>query len=267
MPQQRAMTKSRRLPRDVKIHLEKATDSALLAVEVYNKPATKFRSGGFIVLMCIAWTSLFHAIFLRRKQKPFYKLPNGRYQRVDGDYKAWELSHCLEQYFGGDASPVRENLRFMVGLRNKIEHRSMPELDVRIFGECQACLFNFEDLLIEEFGPKYGMNESLALALQFSHLRDASQSKSVAALQKPLQKNVAEYVETFRSSLSSELFHDMQFSYRVFLIQKIANHANQADVAVEFVKYDPAKPEEMAQYEKVAALIKPQVAQVANAAA
>jgi len=43
---------SRGLPKDVRIHLEKATDSAMLAVEVYNKPATKFRSGGFIVLMC-----------------------------------------------------------------------------------------------------------------------------------------------------------------------------------------------------------------------
>lgn len=53
---------SRGLPKDVRIHLEKATDSAMLAVEVYNKPATKVRSGAFIVLMCIAWTSLFHAI-------------------------------------------------------------------------------------------------------------------------------------------------------------------------------------------------------------
>ncbi|CAN5462169.1 hypothetical protein BH20ACI3_BH20ACI3_34930 [soil metagenome] len=63
----------RGLPRPVKASLEKAGDSALLAVEVYNKPAVKFKSAGYITLMVIAWTSLFHAIFFRRKQKPFTK--------------------------------------------------------------------------------------------------------------------------------------------------------------------------------------------------
>ena len=41
----------RGLPRPVKASLEKAGDSALLAVEVYNKPAVKFKSGGYITLM------------------------------------------------------------------------------------------------------------------------------------------------------------------------------------------------------------------------
>lgn len=50
---------SRGLPNDVRTQLEKATDSAMLSVKVYNKPATKFRSGGFIVLICIAWASVF----------------------------------------------------------------------------------------------------------------------------------------------------------------------------------------------------------------
>lgn len=256
---------SRGLPKNVRIHLDKATDSALLAVEVYNKPAIRFRSGGFIVLMCIAWTSLFHAIFFRNKRKPFYRRSNGRYIKVDGDYKAWELVHCLDEYFGENASAVKENIHFMVGLRNKIEHRSMPEIDHHIFGECQACLFNFEDLLITEFGTKHGMNESLALALQFSHLRNADQAKAIKALQKPLHRSVADYLEQFRSSLSADISQDMRYSYRVFLIPKIANHAQQGDVAVEFIKYDPTKPDEMQQYDQITALIKPAVAQVANA--
>lgn len=63
---------SRGLPLNVKLCLDKALDSALLSVETYNKPAVKFKSGGYIVLMCIAWTSLFHAIFFKRGIKPFY---------------------------------------------------------------------------------------------------------------------------------------------------------------------------------------------------
>lgn len=61
------------LPLQVKSCLNKALDSALLAIETYNKPAVKFKSGGYIVLMCIAWTSLLHGIFLRKKVKPIYK--------------------------------------------------------------------------------------------------------------------------------------------------------------------------------------------------
>ena len=69
---------------------------------------------------------------------------------------------------------MRKNLDFFIGLRNKIEHRSMPELEHRIFGECQSLLFNFEDFLFQEFGTKYALNESLSLALQFSQLRDTT---------------------------------------------------------------------------------------------
>ena len=65
---------SRGLPYNVKQCLEKSRDSALLAIETYNKPAVKFRSGGYIVLMVISWTSLFHAIFFRNKIKPYYRV-------------------------------------------------------------------------------------------------------------------------------------------------------------------------------------------------
>lgn len=40
---------SRRLPYKVKQCLEKSHDSALQAIETYNKFAIKFRSGGYIV--------------------------------------------------------------------------------------------------------------------------------------------------------------------------------------------------------------------------
>ncbi|MEI6434554.1 MAG: DUF3644 domain-containing protein [Bacteroidota bacterium] len=40
---------SRGLPCNVKQSLEKSRDSALLAIETYNKPANKFRSGEYIM--------------------------------------------------------------------------------------------------------------------------------------------------------------------------------------------------------------------------
>lgn len=125
------------LPCVVKDVLQKARDSALLAVEVYNKPAVTFKSGGYITLMVIAWTSLFHAIFYRKGVKPYHRKPNRRYERVDGDYRHWELGECLKQYYGNNTgNVVRKNIEFFIPLRNKIEHRSLPEIDSTIFGEC-----------------------------------------------------------------------------------------------------------------------------------
>lgn len=255
------------LPRQVATHLAKAKESSIAAVDCYNRCGTQFRSGSYIVLMCIAWTSLFHAIYFRRKVKPFYRESEDskRFKKIDGDYKAWELTTCLDKYYPGQTNPITENLRFLVGLRNKIEHRSMPELDNHIFGECQACLFNFEEILFREFGAKHSVSECLSLAIQFSQLRDKNQSKAISELQKPLRTDVKRYIDTFRSSLSPEVNADQQYSFKVFLIPKVANSQGQAEVAVEFIKYDPTKPEEMAQYEKLAALIKPTVTQVVNA--
>jgi hypothetical protein len=73
--------------------LQSSIDSALLAVEIYNKPRTTFRCEGFIALMVISWTRLFHAYFNHTiGNKYFYKKKTGRYETVDGERKAWELS-------------------------------------------------------------------------------------------------------------------------------------------------------------------------------
>ena len=256
------------LPSEVRAHLDKAVESAVLAVEIYNKPATKFRSGGYVLLMNVAWTALFHAIFLMRGVKPYYrndpKNPRSRYRKIAGDYKAWELSECLNVFFGSNHPAIRSNLEFFIGLRNKIEHRSMPQLDVKIFGECQAQLFNFEELVVKEFGQKYAINESLTLSLQFSRIQHEEQSRAIRELHRPLAKNVESYIQTFRSSLTADIESDHSYSYKVFLIPKLANHQGQADVAVEFVKFDQNNPDQMKDYEKLVSLIKPVSVQVAN---
>jgi hypothetical protein len=257
-----------RLGSEVKAHLDKAMESALLAVEVYNKPGAKFRSGGYIILMIVAYTALFHAIFLKAGRKPYYRIDPGngksRFKRVDGDYKAWELSTCLKEYFHTNNPAARTNLEFFIGLRNKIEHRSMPQLDVKIFGECQAMLFNFEDLILSHFGTRYAINESLAMSLQFSRIQHGDQAKAIRELHRPLAKSVESYIQTFRSALTSDIEGDREYSYKVFLVPKMAKHQGQADVAIEFIKYDPGDPDQMKNYEKLVGLMKPVAVQVAN---
>ena len=48
-------------------------------------------------------------------------------------------------------------------------------MDVSIFGECQALLYNYEKTLIDLFGEDFAINESLVYSLQFSRLRTEEQ--------------------------------------------------------------------------------------------
>lgn len=258
----------RGLPREIKSCLNKSRESATLAVGTYNRPGTLFRSGAYIVLMVIAWTSLLHAIFLRRKVKPFYtsiKVDRYvRYVKIDGDNKAWELQECVRRFYGDHHPPVRRNLEFFIGLRNKIEHRNMPQLDDQIFGECQALLLNFEALITKEFGERYALNESLAISLQFSTITPKGKAEALRHLQTKAYRSVTDYVSRFRSSLSVNVEESMEYSYRVFLVPKTGNHAGSSELAVEFINVTELDDERRAAYEQAVTLLKTRQVPVAH---
>jgi len=85
------------LPEKVEELVIKARDSAILSIDIYNRPVVAFRSQGYIVMMVIAWTALFHAICEMDGIDYFYKNKDGSYEIVEGDKKAWELSNCLDK--------------------------------------------------------------------------------------------------------------------------------------------------------------------------
>lgn len=255
----------RGLPRAVMGALQKARDSALLAVEVYNKPAVAFKSGGYITLMVIAWTALFHAIFFRRRLKPYYRKDGAktgrRYQKIDGDYKHWELGECLKHYYENHTGdPVRKNLEFFIALRNKVEHRSLPEIDPGIFGECQAMLLNFDSLVEKEFGSKYCLRESLSFALQMypsaSNLAEAVKRNRDA-------KATARFIEEYRSSISAEIHGSGQYAFKALLIQ-VANHDSKDALPIRFVPWDKLTEDQKKAFEPRIAIVKCKQVPVAN---
>lgn len=155
------------LTQKVKDNLEKCSSAALAAVEAYNRPGPRFRTAQFLILIVLAWTGLCHAIFFRRKRNPWYRSRGSgtgrgvRYIKIDGEPKHWDLAECLKQYYGDQNPPERKNLEFLIGLRNKIEHRQLPHLDATLFGECQACLLNLEEMLVTEFGSRFALTANL----------------------------------------------------------------------------------------------------------
>ncbi len=237
--------------------LQKSKDAALLGVEIYNKPRTKFRSSGYIVMMHIAWTSLFHAIFESEGTMYYYKQDNGYfYQKVNGDYKTWEINRCLEEYSGELNNPVRKNLKFFITIRNKIQHRFAPELDHQIFGECQSLLMNYERLLMNEFGEKNAIHENLVFSLQFANILHQKQQDVFHKRQTQDYNELKTFVDNYRSRLDENTLNSLDYSFRVYLLPKVGNHESSSDFTIEFIPYDVSKPEEMKKYKKFLVAIK-----------
>jgi hypothetical protein len=237
--------KNPRLPPEIEALVRKARESALLALQIYNNPTTIFKTEGFIVLMVIAWTALLHAVLKRRGVECHYKGDAGKPILIDGDPKMWELAECLREIFKAEQSPVRTNVEFFIGLRNKIEHRYVPAIDPHVAGECQAMLLNFDDLLSAEFGPYFGIRDSMTLPLQTSTIRSDEQSKALRKLQAGHFEEVKEFVDKFRAGLDSNVGGDQRFAFRVFLVPKVGNHRSSSDLAIEFVKVDSAQADEL----------------------
>lgn len=242
----------KRFSKNVKALLAKARESALLAVEVYNKPAIKFKSGGYVTLMCIAWTALLQAVFYKKRISPIYREKN-HYKRINGEIQYWELSTCVKKYFQ-DNSPIRKNIEFFIPLRNMIEHKFMPELDANIFGECESLLLNFDDLLETEFGPEYSLRESLSFSLQMFPSSEAF-AKAVKASKDT--KAVKKYIEDYRQNLSLDIYNTGQYSFKAFLIQ-VANNEHGDVLPIQFVKYDMLTDDQKRNIGRVAALVKNQ---------
>ena len=242
-------------------HLEKARDSALLAVEFYNKPAVRFKAGGYITMMSIAWTALFHAIFFNRRIKPFYRNRDDkrRFEIRDGDFRYWELKTCLNEFYGDESGPVRANVQFFIPLRNQIEHRSMPRIDSTIFAECQAWLLNFDQLIESEFGEKWALKESLSFSLQLFP-KDA---KKEAADIRSDEATVLNLIHNYRSALAPDIYSNPRYAFKAFLI-RVGNHKTADTAPIQFVDYDSLDAAGKDGVEKFATFIKTKSVPVKN---
>lgn len=158
-------------------------------------------------------------------------------------------------------NPVRKNLEFFIPLRNKIEHRHIPELDAAIFGECQALLLNFDAFLGAEFGEKRRLRESLSFSLQ---LFPSGESFASAVKANKSFKDIKRFVDNYRNAISADVQSSGQFSFKAFLIQ-VANHQSQDALAIQFVQYDKLSDDQKAEVSRLPALIKLKSVGVVNA--
>ena len=250
----------------------KARESALAAVQHYNNPTAVFRSGNYVILMVIAYTALFHAVFERDGTDYLEKDKDGVPRMVGKDQALWDLNRSAIEYVRGRGNKyptefvkaMTTNVEFFMPIRHRIEHRQMPQLDPEIAGHCQSMLTNFERILTTEFTDYYSLHSSLALALQFSTGRTAATVDALRAFHSAEYADLKQYINEFHSRLSDDIMGSPDFAFRVWLVPKPAKHARASDITVEFVPLDQTDPEQMEALEKSIVAIKRVVRETRN---
>jgi Protein of unknown function (DUF3644) len=215
-----------------------ARDEACLAVELHNRPHEPRSFEGFVVHMHLAWLYLLQGEMARDKID--YRYWQGRrLVRVDGEPKCWELTKSMEQRWPQDNDPVRSNLEFFIGLRNKIEHRysaHSPALAIATSGHAQALLLNFENELVGQFGS----NQTLAATLRFPVFVGtftAAGEDTLRTLHARLPKDIRTFIGSYRSKLDPAVADDQRFEFRLKLIPELTPRAPDA-LALEYIRLE-----------------------------
>jgi hypothetical protein len=218
--------------------IHKAREAMLSAVQVFNNPLITFKTESFIVLSMIAWTYLLHAHYRSKKIEYRYFNQTGKKKRFlhnpDGSKRYWDLNECVTKAVCPLDKDTVNNLKFLIGLRNQIEHKKANGLDSYLSARYQACALNFNLYLKKLHGDRFGLDRSLALSLQFAEL-DYSQAKVLKDREDLIPSDVISYVTTFDNNLSSSEIESDRFAYRLLFAKVLAKRKGQADRVIEFI--------------------------------
>jgi len=148
------------------------------------------------------------------------------------------LSQCISTGKCPLKSGVVNNLKFLIEIRNEIEHRSTNRIDDALGAKLQACCINFNDSIKQLFGREFGLEKRLPIALQFVTFDGTQRASLIGA---DLPTHIATAMDNFHKTLTDDEQKDPQFRYRVAFVPKVSGKASNSDLAVEFIK--PGSPE------------------------
>jgi hypothetical protein len=182
--------------------------------------------------------------------------------RVDGDFKTWELARCIKQIFPNQEHPVRRNIEFFIGFRNKIEHRYEKLLASVVAGKCQSLIMNYEQVLVDTFSADEGLADTLRFPVFLSSLSDSA-VEALKETHKQLPKRLTRYVEEYDEMLGDEVRNDYRYDFRVLLIPQTGPRT-VADVAMRFVRIEELPDEQRGQIEEVRTIVRDRQVPVSN---
>lgn len=212
--------------------VHKAVEIMKTAILIYNNNMIVTRSETFIVLAVIAWTYLLHARFADQKIEPVYLNADGAHQLIEGRPKSWELGHCINQPQALLTTGEKNNLKYIIAIRNEVEHRSYEDINADVQSKIQANALNFLRYVRKHFGPKFDFSQDLAFAIQLQAL--TLQAPNAIKGEGMVAKSVAAVNALLEAPMTSADFNDPDYAFRVYVVPRVINNSKKADQAVLF---------------------------------
>lgn len=214
----------------VKETLKSSIESAMLAIEVYNKPLVTFKSESFIVLMCIAWTKALHA-YLRKNKQSIYSTDNlqGKLPKT----LSLRESICKIEIL---SQAVRNNLEFFIEIRDQIvhAHQDASIIDAKIFGQCQALVFNFEHFVENNFSKETGFPSGFNFALQLNRGFSEEQWNTIKKKLSREASDITTFIDLYKDNLDGSIRQSQEFSFKAALVPIVSNSGRGSDFKVLF---------------------------------
>lgn len=140
--------------------LFRAREAMMSAVQIFNSPTTLFKVEIFPVLSQIAWTYLMHEYYQRKG-----------IETIDGNGNSILISQMLNRDDCPLAEDVQKNLIAIKTLRDNVEHKTLSSVGRSYWPLFQANCLNFDQTIRKLFGEDLGLEQFLALSLQFGKMQ------------------------------------------------------------------------------------------------
>ena len=222
--------------------LRAAREEALLACDLFNDRRER-NLDAFLGHMFRAWLHLLRAIAAKEHW--------GR------DAAAGDLGALLARYVPDSADPLRANIAFLLGLRERIEHRfsrtRLQTVEALVSGKLHALLLNFEKTLTAEFGER----QSLASALRFPVFLSSLTHESPELLERTYENaphSVLRFIDAYESRLDPAVRVSEAYDFRIYLMPKASPTGR--DLPVEFVDVSKLSAQEAEAVENARVIIR-----------
>jgi hypothetical protein len=222
--------------------LRAAREEALLGCDLFNDRRER-NLDAFLAHMLRAWLLLLCAIASKEHRL--------------GESRDWGLLEHLERYRPEPLDPLRANIEFFIGLRERTEHhftrRRLQFVEILVSGKINALLLNFEKTLVAEFGERW----SLANALRFPVFLSSMTHESPQLLEQAYEEipaSVLRFIESFENGLDHSIRVSEAYDFRVYLMPK-ASPADR-DLPIEFVDVSKLSVQEAEAVENARVIIR-----------
>jgi hypothetical protein len=209
--------------------LIRSREAMILAVQVFNSAALRFKTEVFTMLANVAWTYLMHEWYSR----------NTEVELVNHEGYSKPLSELIERNDCPISEGVKQNLRALKIMRDKVEHHLLGKADQKWLGIFQACCLNFDKALCDLFGKQLTLANELSFALQFASM-NLDQVVSLNQYELPPDINAIDALIT--DGMTPEQLNNIEFQFQVVYT---LDAASKSKSHIQFVSPTSAEGKEI----------------------